>query len=74
MEDPDKNRGLYGKFIVYRTNGSSGAGGKHEKCFYFVLDLDHDKHAIPALRAYAASCAVEFPALAGDLTAIVDAK
>jgi hypothetical protein len=40
---------------------------KHDRCRYYVLDLDHDKFAGPALRAYAAACAAEFPALAADL-------
>lgn len=52
----DKTKGLYGKFIVQRTDGSDQHGGKHHGCEYFVLDLSHDKHAYMALRAYANSC------------------
>ena len=52
----DRNRGLYGKFEVRRVDGSDGPGGKHGGCDYFVLDITHDPHALPALRAYAASC------------------
>lgn len=63
----DKNRGLYHKFNIARTDGSSGPGGKHEHCEYFVLDLAHDKHAMAAISAYADSCEKEFPALAADL-------
>lgn len=63
----DKNRGLYNKFIVERTDGSSEPGGKHHGCEYFVLDLDHDKFAVPALLAYASACGAEYPALATDL-------
>lgn len=62
-------RGLYGKFFVERTDGRSAPGQKHDGCEYFVLDLDHDKHAGPALEAYAASCDSEYPALAADLRA-----
>ena len=60
----DQNRGLYQKFIVTRTGDSSG---KHARCEYFVLDLNHDKHAVAALRAYAESCNEEYPQLAADL-------
>jgi hypothetical protein len=63
----DKNRGIYHKFDVTRTDGSSGPGGKHQSCFYFVLDLDHDPHAKAALAAYAESCRAEYPRLAEDL-------
>lgn len=63
----DTERGLYGKYKIERNDGSSGPGGKHEKCEYFVLDLEHDKHARAALKAYAESCKKEYPALAHDL-------
>jgi hypothetical protein len=63
----DTTRGLYQKFTVVRTDGSSAPGGKHEGCEYFVLDLTHDKHALPALRAYIQSCRAEYPLLAEDL-------
>lgn len=65
--------GIFQKYDVRRTDGSSGPGGRHEHCAYFVLDLEHDEHAIPALRAYARSCAKSRPELARDLTAIVRA-
>lgn len=63
----DTTRGLYGKFTVTRTDGTSEPGKKHDGCAYFVLDMSHDKHAAPALRAYADSCEMESPALARDL-------
>lgn len=69
----DKIRGLYGKYLIERTDGSSGPDGKHAGCDYFVLDLVHDKHAKAALNAYAKSCAIEFPELARDLWARADA-
>lgn len=65
----DKLRGLYHKFNVERTDGSSETGGKHCGCDYFVLDLDHDQHALAALLAYADSCCKEHPALSIDLLA-----
>ena len=64
----DRERGLYGKYIVERSDGSSGPGGKHERCDYFVLDLVHDTHACAALAAYATSCETEYPALYDGLT------
>lgn len=63
----DRTRGLYEKFMVERRDGSSDPGGKHEDCEYYVLDLTHDKYAVPALRAYAEHCNEEYPLLAADL-------
>lgn len=60
------------KYIVKRTDGSHKRGRKHEACRYFVLDLAHDKFSIPALRAYAGSCAVEFPQLSADLHRLIE--
>lgn len=65
----DKTRGLFHKFNIERTDGTSGPGGKHDGCDYFVLDLTHDKHAPAAIRAYAGSCREEYPLLAADLDA-----
>lgn len=61
------SRGLVRKYIVVRTDGRSAPGEKHEACEHFVLDLDHDKFAAPALAAYADACAEEYPELARDL-------
>lgn len=72
---PDKDelqRGLYRKFNVSRTDGSTEPGGKHEDCRFFVLDIDHDPFAIPALRAYAEACGDKYPELANDLLEITD--
>jgi hypothetical protein len=64
----DRQRGLYDKFCVQRTDGSDAPGGKHERCDYFVLDLTHDPHAVAAVRAYAASADVDgYHNLAMDL-------
>ena len=66
----DKSRGLYHKFNVTRTDGDGNyPGDKHRDCEYFVLDLDHDPHAIAAIRAYADSCFKEYPDLSLDLLA-----
>lgn len=60
----DKERGLYRKYFVTRVHDPEG---KHKDCKYFVLDLDHDPHALPALIAYIESCEGEYPVLAADL-------
>lgn len=67
-----KERGVYHKFIVERTDGKSAPGQKHHGCFHFVLDCDHDPHARAALLAYAASCEADYPALASDVRSIVE--
>lgn len=67
MSEDERERGLYGKYKVERIDGSSGPGGKHENCLYFVLDLNHDPYALFALSAYAKACEEEFPNLAADL-------
>lgn len=68
----DKKRGLYRKFIVKRTDGKSEDGEKHEGCEYFVLDLTHDQHAIPAIIAYAKSCGKDgYRELAVDIRKLI---
>lgn len=62
-----RDRGLYEKFRVFRADGQSASGRKHHKCAYFVLDMDHDPHAVAAVMAYAKSCAEQYPFLAADL-------
>lgn len=64
---PSQAQGLHHKYDVRRVDGSDGPGGKHEDCEYFVLDLDHDQHAIAALRAYADSVETTHPLLASDM-------
>lgn len=63
----DKQRGLHRKYVVFRTDGSSLPGGKHENCEYFVLDWDHDPFTIPAMEAYAEACKEKYPELAVDI-------
>lgn len=70
----DRDRGLYEKFIVQRTDGRSEPGEKHDGCSYFVLDLDHDRFAVPALKAYAEACRKDFPDLARDIDRTLDGE
>ena len=61
----DRSRGLYQKYLVKRRHDPEG---KHDDCDFFVLDLVHDKHARPALLAYADSAERDgYQALARDL-------
>jgi len=64
---PAEAQGLFRKFDVTRTDGSSAPGGKHHGCEYFVLDVDHDPHSKAALQAYALACASTHPQLSADL-------
>lgn len=66
----DEKRGIYQKFIVTRTDGLSAPNKKHYNCQYWVLDLDHDKHSLAALRAYRDSLVEhrEHPLLVADLS------
>jgi hypothetical protein len=66
---PAEQQGIFRKFIVERVDGSDKPGGKHDGCRYFVLDLDHDKHAPAAMRAYATDCAETHQALSADILA-----
>lgn len=72
MTDKIDHRGLYRKFEVRRTDGSSESGGKHANCSYFVLDLEHDEFAIRALKAYARACRKTHPDLAEDLDTMLE--
>ncbi len=63
----DKERGLYNKFRVTRTDERDAPGDRHWQCEYFVLDLTHDPHALPAIQAYANSCGADYPQLAVDI-------
>ena len=48
MTDPDKERGLYGKYYVVRADGTEKEGSR-----YFVLDYGNDSIARRALLEYA---------------------
>jgi hypothetical protein len=68
---PDKRaEGLMRKFKVERLTPSS-RGINHDACQYFVLDINHDRHARAAASAYAQSCESEYPNLARDLRVMV---
>lgn len=58
--DPDRERGLYGKYRVEKVNGKPTGP-------VFVLAYATDPHARVALAAYAESCAEDYPELANDL-------
>lgn len=62
-----KEEGILAKFAVHRLDGKDQPGGKHEGCWYWVLDPTHDPFAIPALRAYAEACRLEYPKLYTEL-------
>ena len=66
----DTEQGLFHKFEVSRTDGSSEPGGKHHGCAYFVLDIQHDPCAKPALAAYADAVEPTHPLLAADMRRI----
>lgn len=64
-----EQQGVFRKFEVRRMDGSDVPGGKHHGCRYFVLDLDHDKHAPAAMRSYGIACAETYPQLSVELLA-----
>lgn len=69
----DRTRGLYEKYTVLRTDESDQPGRRHHGCELFVLDVTHDPHAVPALRAYAKSCRLDgYELLANDLQRLAD--
>ena len=63
--EKDDAQGLYHKYTVERVNPEAQA--RHRTCSHFVLDLDCDPHALPAIMAYADSAVAEHPQLADDL-------
>ena len=69
--DEKLNLGLYEKFRVERTDGTSAPGKKHAGCGYFVLDTTHDPFALPALRVYADACRSTDRPLAEDLDRLI---
>jgi hypothetical protein len=71
MSARTQGRGLFAKFRVERLTPSS-RGIDHTGCRYFVLDITHDPHALPAALAYADSCEAEYPQLARGLRVGVD--
>lgn len=70
----DKTKGLYKKYKVERTDGTDQIGEKHFGCWHYVLDINHDPYALPALAAYAEACKNEYPLLSKDLEQLVRIK
>ncbi len=68
INDPDSSKGLYRKFRVERLHPSK----RHDKCRYFVLDIDHDGFAPQPLKEYADACQEEYPLLSKDIRAALD--
>lgn len=68
-----KNRGFIKKFFVKRADGRQRQGEKHHNCDLFVLDVTHDIHAIPALRAYSKSARKDgYELLSNDLDIMIE--
>ncbi len=63
----DTEQGLFKKFVVLRTDSSDSPGGRHCGCEYFVIDINHDPCAKPALLAYAEAVRLTHPVLAEDM-------
>lgn len=63
----DKERGLYGKYIVQELDEVGELKAKQHEGRYFVLKVEKDPFAIPAMKAYARACADEYPQLAADI-------
>lgn len=72
MTIDDTEVGIYRKYDIRRTDGRDAPGEKHDGCHYFVLDLDHDPFAIPALKAYAEACNETHPQLSVHLVMVVE--
>jgi hypothetical protein len=70
--DPDKERGFYPKWKVERLKDPAG---KHKACSLIVLDLDHDKLALPAATEYAIQARkAGYVRLAEDIEGEVDER
>lgn len=69
LTKPAEQQGMFSKFHVERVDGSSAKGGKHHGCRYWVLDLDHDKHAPAGMRGYAEDCKETHPVLSAEIFA-----
>lgn len=67
---PDEAQGLYRKYDVRRSDPD--AAERHADCRMFVLDVDCDPAAVPAITAYATAIRDSHPQLANDLDAWVD--
>lgn len=64
---PSTGQGAFRKYNVSRVDGSDAPGGKHHGERYFVLAVDSDPFAVPAITAYAAACEATHLELADEL-------
>ena len=69
-----REKGIFHKFNVTRTDGRDAPGEKHEGDQYFVLNITTDPYAIPALAAYAEACRSEYAVLASDIQNMIGSK
>lgn len=69
--DPVHDRLEPYKYRVYKNLDPHGV---HDLCDFFVLDLQHDMAALPALEAYADAIRSRQPELAKDLDALLEKK
>jgi len=69
-----REKGIFNKFNVTRTDGRDTPGEKHEGDQYFVLNITTDPYAIPALAAYADACQSEYTVLATDIQRMIGDK
>lgn len=67
--DPDRQRGLYRKYELYRVDETDPTQRSLVFDPFFVLRYTRDPHARVALAAYAKSCEADYPQLAADLRA-----
>lgn len=65
LPDPH-DLGIIPKYTVKKNHDPEG---KHDSCFVFVLDPEHDPFARAALATYAQACNSTYPRLAMDLRA-----
>jgi len=65
--DPDRQRGLYRKYELYRVDETDPTQRSLVFDPFFVLRYTRDPHARVALAAYATSCAHDYPQLAAEL-------
>jgi len=64
------NGGIKRKYIISKVNGKP----VDKNAVYFVLRVDKDPHAIPALLAYAKSVEKDNPEFACDVEALAESK
>lgn len=65
------SKGVEDIYRIVRIDGKDKPGEEHENCMYYVLDLNHDRYALPALHSYAGACRSEYPELAEELERLI---